>query len=173
MTGVWNWLLGSLKAAECFSFFPFAFFFTTMTSYFYKNKYNEVTSFISCTWMRDELDLVDRSIEATTPICQLLVVNSAQDCYKGTGKSKDMQNAIIAPLTYEFLFSAWYNIVTYKDLDDFRRGSVTVEVLNTLIKLGLQGAEYYQGDRIAWKTVFNPNDCQVIRNETKHLCSFN
>ncbi|SAL96968.1 hypothetical protein [Absidia glauca] len=97
--------------------------------------YNEVTSFISCTWLGDELDLLDQTIGATTPICQLLVVNSAQDCYKGT--------------------------VTYKDLDDFRRGSITVDVLNTLIKLGLQGAEYYQGDRIAWKTIFNPNDCQV------------
>jgi hypothetical protein len=75
-----------------------------MTSYFYKNKYNEVTSFISCTWLGDELDLVDQSIEATTPICQLLVVNSAQDCYKGTGKLRNKQKVIIA-LTYEYLLS--------------------------------------------------------------------
>ncbi|KAI8338573.1 hypothetical protein BC941DRAFT_23056 [Chlamydoabsidia padenii] len=106
-----------------------------MTCYFYKNKYNEVISFISCTWLEHEIDLVNSSTDATTPICHLTVVNSAQDCYKGT--------------------------VTYKDLDDFKHGTVTLDTLNTLIKVGLQGAERYQGDKIVWKTVFDQHSCQM------------
>ncbi|CAO3592138.1 unnamed protein product [Absidia cylindrospora] len=104
-----------------------------MVSYVYKNVYKETTSFMLCTWIGD-IDLTNPSTKLSTPVCQLIVTN-IRDFYKGT--------------------------VTYKDLDDFKRGHIPLDVLNKLIEVALQGGDEYDGDRIDWKTVFTNDNCQV------------
>ncbi|KAI9304367.1 hypothetical protein BJ944DRAFT_231359 [Cunninghamella echinulata] len=102
-----------------------------MVSYFYKNQYKGIVTYISCHWL-NEIDL--ESSDVTIPICQLTLTNIS-DFYKGT--------------------------ITCKDLEDFKKGKIEKDTLKKVIQAGLQGEQEYQGDELNWKTVFTEDGCKM------------